>query len=103
MAKINLSDLVGELKGRGRAPYENPALEAEIKELDPAIDGDAFVCELAQGNPDDEDYTHHKAMWRGRAETIADKKGIAISVQWLTTGQMVISLAKPAKGKGKRK
>ena len=72
MAKINLSDLVGELKGRGRAPYENPALEAEIKELDPAIDGDAFVCELAQGNPDDEDYTNHKAMWRGRAEKIAE-------------------------------
>jgi hypothetical protein len=42
-------------------------------------------------------------MWRGRAETIADKNGIAISVQWLTTGQMVISLAKPSKGKGKRK
>jgi hypothetical protein len=45
----------------------------------------------------------NKAMWRGRAEGLADKNGVAISVQWLTTGQMVISLAKPAKGKGKRK
>ena len=102
MAKINLSDLVGELKGRGRAPYENPALESEIKELDPAIDGDAFVCELAQGNPDDEDYTNHKAMWRGRAEKIAEKNNIAISVQWTSTGRMIVSLVKPKKAKAKK-
>jgi len=103
MPKVNLNDLKGQLSSRGRAPYENPELEAEIMSLDPAIDGDATIYEGSQGDPSSEDYTNHKAMWRGRAETIADKNGIAISVQWLTTGQMVISLAKPAKGKGKRK
>ena len=101
MAKINLSDLVGELKGRGRAPYSDPALEQELLALDPAIDGDAFVWDIAQGNPNDDDYTNHKAKYRGRVETIAERNNVAVSVQWTTDGRCVVSLAKPAKGKRK--
>jgi hypothetical protein len=51
MPKVNLNDLKGQLSSRGRAPYENPELEAEIMSLDPAIDGDATIYEASQGDP----------------------------------------------------
>ena len=94
MAKVNLNEIKDQLSSRGRAPYENPELLAEMKALDPEVDGDAFICEISQGDPTSEDYTNHKAMWRGRAETLAEKAGIDISVQGLSTGLMVVSLAK---------
>ena len=101
MAKINLSDLVGELKGRGRAPYSDPAFEQELLALDPAIDGDAFVWDIAQGNPNDDDYTNHKAKYRGRVEKVAETNGIAVTVQWTSDGRCVVSLMK-RKGKSKK-
>ena len=100
MTKVNLSELQGVLSKRGREPFNDPALELEIQSLDPKIDGDAFIWDSATGNPNDEEYTNHKAKYRGRVETIADKAGIAVSVQWTNSGQCVVSLAKV---KGKRK
>jgi hypothetical protein len=41
-------------------------------------------------------------MWRGRAEKIAEKNNIAISVQWTSTGRMIVSLVKPKKAKAKK-
>lgn len=97
--KINLSDIQSLVVGRGRKPYENAELLADIKSLNPTDPNDAIVWTDATGNPTDEDYANHKAKFRSRAEAVATQAGVEISTVWLSDGRLVIKL----KAKAKRK
>jgi hypothetical protein len=94
--KINLSDIQGLVVTRGRKPYENAELLADIKSLDASDPNEAICWEEAEGDPSDEEYNLHKAKFRSRAEAVADTAGVEISTTWLTDGRMVIKL-KPKK------
>lgn len=98
--KINLSDIQGLVVTRGRKPYENSELLEDIKSLDPSDPNDGLCWEDAQGDPEDEEYSLHKAKFRSRAEAVADTAGVEISTSWLTDGRMVIRL-KTKKKSGK--
>ena len=94
MKKINLLDIKEQLVTRGRHPYSNPELENAILALNPSDETDGFVWEEAQGNPNDEDYSAHKAKYRNRVTTISDQLKIAITAQWTVDGELVVALAK---------
>ena len=90
--KINLSDIQSLVVGRGRKPYENAELLADIQAINPADPNDGIVWVDAQGDPEDEEYANHKAKFRSRAEAVADKAGLNISTVWLSDGRLVIRL-----------
>jgi len=102
MAKINLSDIQSRLIKRGRQHFTDEALEAEIAELDPAVEGDGFIYEVATGEIDSEDFPSHKNLWRGRVARCAETVGVTCSVQWTDLGEMVVTL-QTAKKKRNRK
>ncbi len=92
--KVNLNSIKANLVKRGKPPYENPALEADIKSLDPTVEGDAFYWSEAKVNlsaPQDK-VQAEKMKYRNRALSVADKCGISIAINWQDDGQMVISL-----------
>jgi hypothetical protein len=94
--KVNLKDIQARLVKRGRDAYVNPDLSAELLALTPDGD-DAFIFAEAQGDPTDTDYVNHKNLWRGRVKTVATQAGIdagALSIQWTTEGEMVVSYRK---------
>ncbi len=97
--KINLSQISNLVK-RGRDAYIDPDLTADITALDPSVIGDAFIYELAQGNPSDEDFVNHKNTWRNRVSKCAELAERECSIQWTTDGDMIVSL-KPTKVKRK--
>jgi len=97
--KINLSQITNLVK-RGREAYIDPELTADIQALDPSAVGEAFIYELAKGNPSDDDFVNHKNTWRNRVSKCAELVGRECSIQWTTDGEMVVSL-KPAKVKRK--
>ena len=97
--KINLSEIQSLVVGRGRKPYENSELMADIVAINPEDPNDGIVWEDAQGNPEDEDYANHKAKFRSRAEAVADKAEVQISTIWLSDGRLVIKLKAKAKKK----
>jgi hypothetical protein len=99
MKKVNLKDIQGNLVSRGRHAYTNPELQEAILALNPADETDGFVWEEAQGNPNDEDYSAHKAKYRNRVTTIADQLKVAVTAQWTIDGQLVVALAKKSKRK----
>ena len=99
--KINLNEVTNLVK-RGRGEYENPDLVADILALDASIDGDAFVFELATGDPSDDEFVNHKNTWRNRVAKCAEQADREVSIHWTTEGEMVVSL-KPAKRKRTRK
>lgn len=99
--KINLSQVTNLVK-RGRQAIIDLALVADIQALDPAIDGDAFIYEDAQGDTSDEDFPNWKNTWRGRVAKAGEACDRECSILWTTEGEMVVSL-KPVKGKRKRK
>lgn len=90
--KINLSDIESLIVGRGRKPYENAELLADIQAIDPLDPNDGIIWEDAQGNPEDEEYPNHKAKFRSRAEAVADSANLVISTVWLQDGRLVIKL-----------
>ena len=90
--KINLSDIQSLIVGRGRKPYENAELLAEIEAIDPNDPNDGIIWEDAQGNPEDEEYVNHKSKFRSRAEAVAEQIGREISTVWLADGRLVIKL-----------
>lgn len=90
--KINLSDIQSLIVGRGRKPYENAELLADIEGIDPSNPDDGIIWEDAQGNPDDEEYVNHKSKFRSRAEAVAEQIGREISTVWLSDGRLVIKL-----------
>jgi hypothetical protein len=94
--KVNLKDIQDKLVKRGRDAYVNPDLSAELLALTPDED-DAFIFVEAQGDPTDADYVNHKNLWRNRVKTVATQAGIdadALSIQWTTAGEMVVSYRK---------
>ena len=97
--KINLSDIQSLVVGRGRKPYENAELLADIKSINPSDPDDGIIWVDAQGNPDDEDYLSHKAKFGSRAEAVASQADIQISTVWLVDGRLVIKLKTKAKRK----
>lgn len=97
--KINLSDIQSLVVGRGRKPYENSELMADIVAINPDDPNDGIVWTEAQGNPDDDDYANHKAKFRSRAEAVANKAEVQISTVWLSDGRLVIKLKTKAKKK----
>ena len=99
--KINLSDIQGLIVTRGRKPYENAELLADIMSLDPSDADQALCWEEAQGDPSDDEYSLHKAKFRSRAEAVATQAGVEISTTWLTDGRLVIKL-KPSKKKSSK-
>ncbi len=97
--KVNLSQ-INNLVKRGREAYIDPDLTADIQALDPSVIGDAFIYELAQGNPSDDDFVNHKNTWRNRVAKCAELVARECSVQWTTDGEMIVTL-KPVKVKRK--
>ncbi len=90
--KINLSDIQSLVVGRGRKPYENAELLAEIEAIDPNDPNDGIIWVDAQGNPEDEEYVNHKSKFRSRAEAVAEQIGREISTVWLADGRLAIKL-----------
>lgn len=91
--KINLSEIQANLVKRGKPPYENPELATDILSLDPNEIGDAFIWSEATVNLNQEQtkVQAQKMKFRNRAESVSEKLGIAIQINWLDNGQMVIS------------
>jgi len=91
--KINLSEIQSNLVKRGKPPYENPVLATDIMSLDPNEIGDAFIWSEATVNlkQDSTKIQSEKMKFRNRAESVSEKLGIAIQINWLDNGQMVIS------------
>ena len=91
--KVNLSDIRSQLVKRGKPPYENPALAKDISEIDPTDPTDAFIWSEATVNLNQEQtkVQAEKMKFRNRAESVSEKLGIAIQINWLDNGQMVIS------------
>jgi hypothetical protein len=91
--KINLSEIQAKLVKRGKPPYENPVLATDILSLDPNEIGDAFIWSEATVNLNQEQtkVQADKMRYRNRAESVSEKLGIEIQINWLDDGQMVIS------------
>jgi hypothetical protein len=91
--KINLSEIQSKLVKRGKPPYENPVLATDIMSLDPNEIGDAFIWSEATVNLNQEQtkVQADKMRYRNRAESVSEKLGIEIQINWLDNGQMVIS------------
>jgi hypothetical protein len=92
--KVNLNNIKANLVKRGKPPYENPVLQADILSLDPAVEGDAFFWSEATVNltaPQDK-VQAEKMKYRNRALSVADKCGVTIAINWLDDGKMIISL-----------
>ena len=91
--KVNLSEIQAKLVKRGKPPYENPVLASDIQSLDPNEIGDAFVWAEATVNlnQDSTKVQAEKMKYRNRAESVSEKLGIAIQINWLDDGRMVIS------------
>jgi len=91
--KINLSEIQAKLVKRGKPPYENPVLATDILSLDPNEIGDAFVWTEATVNlnQDSTKVQAEKMKYRNRAESVSEKLGIEIQINWLDDGRMVIS------------
>jgi len=91
--KVNLSEIQSKLVKRGKPPYENPVLATDILSLDPNEIGDAFVWSEATVNlnQDSTKIQAEKMKYRNRAESVSEKLGIAIQINWLDDGRMVIS------------
>lgn len=91
--KINLSEIQAKLVKRGKPPYENPVLATDILSLDPNEIGDAFIWSEATVNLNQEQtkVQAQKMKFRNRAESVSEKLGIEIQINWLDDGQMVIS------------
>lgn len=94
--RVNLNDIKADLVKRGKPPYENPTLEADILSLDPTVEGDAFYWGEATVNltASKEKVQAEKMKYRNRATSVSEKCGVSISIGWHSTGQMIISLAK---------
>jgi hypothetical protein len=91
--KVNLKDIQDKLVKRGRDAFQDEILEAELLALDPNTEGDAFIYEAGQGNPNASDYVAHKNKVRGRVASVAGRYSLKVSIQWLTTGECVVTLA----------
>jgi len=94
MAKVSLSAIQSQLVKRGRDAYENEALAEELRGLDPSDPDSAIKFADAQGDPNDEKYTNHKNLWRGRVSSVASQLGIpdgALSIIWTFSGEMVVT------------
>ena len=91
--KVNLSEIQAKLVKRGKPPYENPVLASDILSLDPNEIGDAFVWSEATVNLNQEQpkIQAEKMKYRNRAESVSEKLGIEIQINWLDDGRMVIS------------
>ena len=91
--KVNLSEIQSKLVKRGKPPYENPVLATDILSLDPNEIGDAFIWSEATVNLNQEQtkVQAQKMKFRNRAESVSEKLGIEIQINWLDDGQMVIS------------
>lgn len=91
--KVNLSEIQAQLVKRGKPPYENPALAKDISEIDPTDPSDAFIWGEATVNlnQDSTKVQSEKMKFRNRAESVAEKLGIVIQINWLANGEMVIS------------
>lgn len=90
---MNLKDLQGSLSKKGKPPYQDKALAADILSLDPNDANDAFVWSKAAvvltGDPKKDNA--NKMLWRQRAISVAKATGIVIRIQWTNNGEMVIS------------
>jgi hypothetical protein len=91
--KVNLSEIKSQLVRRGKPPYENPELVQLISEIDPNDPADAFVWGEATVNlnQDSTKVQSEKMKFRNRAESVSEKMGILIQINWLDDGRMVIS------------
>lgn len=92
--KVNLKDIQAHLVKRGKPSYENPTLEADIRSLDPTVEGDAFFWAEAVVNlkGDPKKVQAEKMKYRNRALSVAERVGVDIQVRWLEDGRMVIAL-----------
>jgi hypothetical protein len=91
--KVNLSDIRSQLVKRGKPPYENATLAKDIAGIDPLDPNDAFIWDEATVNLNQEQQKvqAEKMKFRNRAESVSEKLGIVIQINWLDNGQMVIS------------
>jgi hypothetical protein len=92
--KVNLNSIKANLVKRGKPPYENPVLQADILSLDPAVEGDAFYWSEAIVNlsAPQEKVQAEKMKYRNRALSVAEKCGVVIAINWQDDGKMIISL-----------
>lgn len=91
--KVNLSSIQSNLVKRGKPPYENATLKADILDIDPSNPDDAFIWDEAKVNLNQnaKDVQKDKMRFRNRVESIAEQLQIEIQINWLDDGQMVIS------------
>ena len=91
--KVNLSEIKGKLVKRGKPAYENPTLATDILSLNVSDPNDAFIWSEATVNlsQDPKKVQSEKMKFRNRAESVAERLNIAIQIQWLDSGEMVIS------------
>lgn len=99
MPKVNLSEIQSRLVKRGRDAYENENLRAELLALNPSDPNDAFQFDEATfvGDPQSDEYTNHKNLWRNRVSSLATRylpAGSEMSVQWTDACEMIVSLRK---------
>jgi hypothetical protein len=90
--KVNLSEV--QIVKRGKPPYENEELAQDILNLDPTNPDDAFLWAEAVVNLNQNQKVvgNEKMKYRTRAESIAERLGVAIRINWTSEGEMVISL-----------
>lgn len=93
--KVNLNDIKSNLVKRGKPPYENPVLLADIMGLDATVEGDAFYWGEATVNlsAKAEKVQADKMKYRNRALSVAEKCGRTILIKWTDAGEMVIALS----------
>ena len=91
--KVNLSEIKSKLVKRGKPPYENMELAKDILDIDPLDSSDAFIWVEAKVNLNQEPsfIQKDKMRFRNRAETVAEKVGVVIQINWTDDGEMVIS------------
>lgn len=92
--KVNLSQIQSKLVKRGKPAYENAELSADILSLDPTNPDDAIIWAEAKVNLslDQKKVQSEKMKFRNRAESVAEKLGVAIRIMWTDEGEMIIAL-----------
>ena len=92
--KVNLSQIQSKLVKRGKPAFEDAELSADILSLDPNDPDDAIIWEKAKVSLtlDPKKFQSEKMKFRNRAESVAEKLGVAIRIMWTDEGEMIIAL-----------
>lgn len=89
--KVSLKDIQNQMKARGRDKFSDPELEADLKGLKK---GEILIWSSAvvDTTKNQKIQNREKAKHRNRAVSVSEAAGVEISVGWLASGEMYITL-----------